>query len=128
VPQGLTDSGPGLGDVTQGRSGRLGAARGPGLLAAGAVLLLCAPVLPGLSRVVVLPALLLAPGFAFLRLLGQPSGWRSVSVAVPVSLVLVVCACLLLDVSGIRLGPVSLGLLLGAVTALCRAAPPAARR
>jgi hypothetical protein len=35
-----------------------------------------------------------------------------------VSLVLAVCASLVLDVSGIRLGPVSLGLLLGAVTAL----------
>ena len=43
---------------------------------------------------------------------------RSISVAVPVSLVLAVCASLVLDVSGIRLGPASLGLLLGAVTAV----------
>jgi len=43
---------------------------------------------------------------------------RSVSVAVPVSLVLAICASLLLDVSGVRLGPVSLGLLLGAITAV----------
>ena len=94
-------------------------ARDPGLLAvAGAVLLMFAPVLPGLSRLVVLPALLLAPGYAFLRLLGQASGMRSISVAVPVSLVLAVCASLVLDVSGIRLGPASLGLLLGAVTAV----------
>jgi len=68
-------------------------ARDPGLLVGvGAVLLMCAPVLPGLSRLVVLPALLLAPGYALLRLLGQATGMRSISVAVPVSLVLaVVC-------------------------------------
>lgn len=95
-------------------------ARDRGLLLAGvgAVLLMCAPVLPGLSRLVVLPALLLAPGYAFLRLLGQAAGMRSISVAVPVSLVLAICASLLRDVSGIRLSPLSLGLLLGAVTAL----------
>lgn len=94
-------------------------ARDPGLLAfVGAILLLCAPVLPGLSRLVVLPALLLAPGYALLRLLGRATGPRSISVAVPLSLVLAVCASLVLDVSGIRLGPVSLGLLLGAATAL----------
>ncbi len=79
---------------------------------------MCAPVLPGLSRLVVLPALLLAPGYAFLRLLGQAAGMRSISVAVPVSLVLAICASLLRDVSGIRLSPLSLGLLLGVVTAL----------
>jgi O-antigen/teichoic acid export membrane protein len=95
-------------------------ARDRGLLLAGvgAVLLMCAPVLPGLSRLVVLPALLLAPGYAFLRLLGQAAGMRSISLAVPVSLVLVICASLLRDVSGIRLSPLSLGLLLGVVTAL----------
>ena len=94
-------------------------AQDPRLLAViGAVLLMCAPVLPGLWRLVVLPALLLAPGYAFLRLLRQTTGLRSISVAVPVSLVLAVCVSLLLDVSGIRLGPVSLGLVLGAVTAL----------
>ena len=94
-------------------------ARGPELLALiGVVLLICAPVLPGLSRLVVLPALLLAPGYALLRLLGQAAGMRSLSVAVPVSLVLAVCVSLFLDVSGIRLGPLSLGLSLGAVTAL----------
>jgi hypothetical protein len=65
-----------------------------------------------------LPALLLAPGFAFLRLLGQDRYRRSISVAVPVSIVLIVCAALLLDVSGIKLGPTSLGSLLGAVTAM----------
>jgi transposase InsO family protein len=94
-------------------------ARYPGLLAfAGAILLICAPVFPGLSRLVVLPGLLLAPGYALLRLLGQAAGTRSISVAVPVSLVLAICASLVLNVSGIRLGPLSLGLLLGAVTAL----------
>jgi hypothetical protein len=94
-------------------------ARDPRLLAGvGAVLLICAPVLPGFSRLVVLPALLLAPGYALLRLLGQASGMRHISVVVPVSLVLVICASLVLDVSGIRLSPVSLGSLLGAVTAV----------
>jgi O-antigen/teichoic acid export membrane protein len=94
-------------------------ARDPGLLAvAGAVLLMCAPALPGLSRLVVLPALLLAPGYALLRLLGQATGMRSISVVVPASLVLAICASLVLDVSGIRLGPLSLGLALGAATAL----------
>lgn len=94
-------------------------ARDPGLLAlAGAVLLVCAPAFPGLSRLVVLPALLLAPGYAVLRLLGRATGPRSISVAVPVSIVLAICASLVLHVSGIRLGPLSLGLLLGAVTAV----------
>ena len=79
---------------------------------------MCAPVLPGFSRLLVLPALLLAPGYALLRLLRQATGMRSISVAVPVSLVLAVCASLVLDVSGIPLSPLSLGLLLGAVTAL----------
>jgi O-antigen/teichoic acid export membrane protein len=65
-----------------------------------------------------LPALLLAPGYALLRLLGQANGMRSISVAVPVSLVLAVGATLLLDASGVRLGPLVLGSLLGAVTAL----------
>jgi hypothetical protein len=98
---------------------RLQVARDPGFLAGvGAVLLILAPVLPGLSRLVVLPAVLLAPGYALLRLLGQASGMRSISVAVPVSLVLAICASLVLDVSGIRLSPVSLGSLLGAVTAV----------
>jgi len=106
-------------DSPRGWRTRLQVARDPGFLAiVGAVLLMCAPVLPGLSRLVVLPAVLLAPGYALLRVLGQAAGMRSISVAVPVSLVLVVCASLVLDVSGIRLGPLSLGLLLGAVTAL----------
>jgi hypothetical protein len=93
-------------------------AREPGLLAAGAVLLVCAPVLPGLSRVVVLPALLLAPGYALLRLLGQAADRRSVAIAVPASLVLVMLASLILDVTGVPLGPRSLGLMLGAATAV----------
>lgn len=95
-------------------------AQDPGLAGAGAgaVLLMLAPVLPGLSRLVVLPALLLAPGYAFLRLLGRAAGTRSISMAVPVSLVLVICASLVLDVIRIRLSPVSLGLLLGVITAL----------
>jgi hypothetical protein len=98
---------------------RLQVVRDPGFLTAvGAVLLMCAPVLPGLSRLVVLPALLLAPGYAFLRLLGQATDMRSIPVVVPVSLVLAVCASLVLDVIGIRLGPLSLGLLLGVITAL----------
>jgi hypothetical protein len=106
-------------DMPRGWRTRLQVARDPGLLGIiGAALLMCAPVLPGLSRLVVLPALLLAPGYALLRLLGQAAGPRSISVAVPVSLVLAVCASLVLDVSGIRLGPLSLGLALGAVTAL----------
>lgn len=97
---------------------RLQEAREPLLIGAGAVLLICASLLPGLSRVVVLPAMLLAPGFALLRLLGQDHYRRSISVAVPVSIVLIVCAALLLDVGGIKLGPTSLGSLLGAVTAM----------
>lgn len=98
---------------------RLRVPRDPGILGiVGAVLLMCAPVLPGLSRLVVLPALLLAPGYALLRLVGQATGMLSISVAVPVSLVLTVCASLVLDVSGIRLDQRSLGLLLGGVTAL----------
>ena len=108
-----------ISDVPPEWRNRLQAARDPGLLAGvGAVLLMCAPGLPGFSRLVVLPALLLAPGYALLRLLGQAAGPRSISVAVPVSLALVVCASLVLDVTGIRLSPLSLGLLLGGVTAL----------
>ena len=109
-----------ISDVLRGWRGRLQAERDPGLLlaAVGAVLLVSAPLLPGLSRLVVLPALLLAPGYALLRLLGLVSSIRSVSIAVPVSLVLAVCASLILDVTGIPLGPLSLGSLLGAVTAL----------
>ena len=115
---------PTIVDVPRGWRTRLQAARDqvardPGLLAmVGAILLICAPVLPGLSRLVVLPALLLAPGYALLRLLGQATGVRSISVAVPVSLVLAICASLVLDVSGIRLGPLVLGSLLGGITAL----------
>ena len=106
-------------DLPRGWRIRPQVARDPRLLAiVGAVLLLCAPVLPGLSRLVVLPALLLAPGYALLRLLGQAAGPRSISVAVPASLVLAVCASLVLDVSGIRLSALSLGLLLGVVTTL----------
>ncbi|MDR2985022.1 MAG: DUF1616 domain-containing protein [Nocardiopsaceae bacterium] len=97
-------------------------AESPALLAfAGAVLLMCAPLLPGLSKLVVLPALLLAPGYALLRLFGHSAGQRSISLAVPLSLVLAVCASLVLNVSGVRLGTLSLGLLLGAVTVLCLA-------
>jgi hypothetical protein len=91
-------------------------AQDPGLLVAGAVLLICAPVLPGLSRLVVLPALVLAPGYALLRLLGQAADRRAIPMAVPVSLVLVACASLILDASGIVLNPTSLGLLLGGAT------------
>ena len=105
-------------DIPEERLTLLQAAREPVLIGAGAVLLICAPLLPGLSRVVVLPALLLAPGFAFLRLLGQARYRQSISVAVPVSIVLIICAALLLDVSGIKLDPTSLGSLLGAVTAI----------
>jgi hypothetical protein len=95
-------------------------ARDPGLagVGAGAVLLMLAPVLPGFSRLVVLPALLLAPGYAFLRLLGRAVGTRSISMAVPVSLVIVILSSLVLDVVRIGLSPVSLGLLLGVITAL----------
>jgi hypothetical protein len=97
----------------------LRAARDPGVLAAaGAVLLCCAPAFPGLWRLVVLPALLLAPGYALLRLLGQATGPRSISVAVPVSLVVAICASLILNVGGVGLGSLSLGLLLGAITAI----------
>lgn len=98
---------------------RLPVARDLRLLAfVGAVLLMCAPVFPGLSRLVVLPALLLAPGYALLRLLGQTTGPRSISVVVPVSLVLAIFASLVLDAGGIRLGPLSLGYVLGAGTAV----------
>lgn len=107
-----------ISDIPEEQRIRLQAARDPVLIGAAAVLLICAPLFPGLSRIVVLPALLLAPGFAFLRLLGQARYRRSISVAVPVSIVLIVCAALLLDVSGIKLDPSSLGSLLGAVTAV----------
>jgi hypothetical protein len=119
---------PTLIDLPPGWRARLQVARAqvahdPGLAAAGggAVLLMFAPVLPGLSRLIVLPALLLAPGYAFLRLLGQAAGMRSISLAVPVSLVLTICASVVLDVTRIGLNPVSLGLLLGMITALCLA-------
>ena len=108
---------PRLDDVP--REPRAHLAQGPELLAfAGAVLLICAPILTGPSRLVILPALLLAPGYALLLLLGQASGKRSISVAVPGSLVLTMCASLVLTVAGIPLGPLSLGLSLGAITAL----------
>ncbi len=114
-----------INDVLRGWRPRLQVARDqlaqdPGLAGAGAgaVLLMIAPVLPGLARLVVLPALLLAPGYAFLRLLGRAAGTRSISMAVPISLVLVICASLVLDVIRIGLSPVSLGLLLGVITAL----------
>jgi hypothetical protein len=87
------------------------------MVAAGAILLVCAPVLPGPSRLVVLPALL-APGYALLRMLGQEARWRSVSMAVPASLTIIAGAALLLDVTGIALGAPSLGSLLGAFTTL----------
>jgi hypothetical protein len=90
----------------------------PLLLAAGAVLLMCASLLPGLWRVVVLPALLLAPGYSLLRVLGQPTDRHSISIAIPVSIVLAIFASLVLHVSHIRLAPAPLGLLLGAATAL----------
>lgn len=102
----------------QRRHTRPQAAGDPRLLAVGAVLLMCAPVFPGLSRLVVLPALLLAPGYALLRLLGQAADRGSIAIAIPASLVLVIIASLFLDVSGIPLGPISLGLTLGALTAL----------
>lgn len=97
---------------------RLQAARDLELLAVGALLLMCAPLFPGLSRIIVLPALLLAPGYALLRLLGHAAGWQSIPTAVPASLALIVCASLVLDASGLRLDPLSLGELLGAVTML----------
>ena len=100
------------------RRDRLGQLLVPALVLLGAALLMCSHFLPGLWRVVVLPALLLAPGFALLRLLGQVTDWHSVTIAIPVSIVLVICASLILDVCGIRLSSTSLGLLLGAATAL----------
>jgi hypothetical protein len=106
-------------DVPRAWPARLQVVRDPGLLAVvGAILLMCASALPGLSRLIVLPALLLAPGYALLRLLGQATGTRSISIVVPASLVLAVCASLALYASGIRLGPLSLGLLLGGATIL----------
>ncbi len=100
---------------------RLRTAGDPGLLALGAVLLVCAPVLPGISRLLVLPALLLSPGYAFMRLLGREVEWRSIGIAVSVSIMLVIFASLALYVSGVRLERLSLGPVLGAVTALCLA-------
>jgi len=108
----------GLGDGPERRGISLRAARDPGLLALGAVLLMCAPVFPGFWRLVVLPALLLAPGYALLRLLRQPSDRPSIAIAVTASIVLVIIVSLILDVSGVPLGPVSLGLTLGGVTAV----------
>jgi hypothetical protein len=104
--------------ATRGRRDLLERMLVPALVALGAVLLVCSHFLPGLWRIVVLPALLLAPGFALLRMLGQVTDWHSVTIAVPVSIVLVICASLVLDVCGIRLSSTSLGLLLGAATAL----------
>ncbi len=77
-----------------------------------------AGVLPHSARIVVLPALLLAPGYALLQLLGRPLSWRGLSIAVPASLVLAMCASLLLGVVGIRLDAISLGSTLGAGTLL----------
>lgn len=93
-------------------------ARGAGLLVGGAVLLMLAGAFPGISRIVVLPALLLVPGYSLLLLLGRPASMRGLSTAVPVSLVLAVCASLLLDVVGLRLDAVSLGSVLGSASAL----------
>ena len=118
MPQEISDIPPGLSDGPAPRRTRLQATRDTEFLAVGAVLLMCAPLFPGLSRIVVLPALLLAPGYALLRLLGQAAGLRSIPTAVPVSLALTVCASLFLDASGIRLDPLSLGELLGTVTVL----------
>jgi len=118
VPQEISDGPQGPGDGPERGRTLMRSAREPGLLAAGAVLLVCAPFLPGLSRIVVLPALLLAPGYALLRLLGQATDRRSVAIAVPASLVLVILASLILDVTGVPLGPRSLGLMLGAATAV----------
>ncbi len=81
-------------------------------------MLVSASVLPGPLRIVVLPAVLLAPGYAFMRLLGREVEWRSVAIAVPVSIMLVILSSLVLYVSGIRLERLSLGPTLGAVTAL----------
>ena len=86
------------------------------LLVGGGVLLILAAVLPGISRVVVLPALLLVPGYSLLQLFGRPPSMRGLSIAVPVSLVLAICASLLLDVVGVRLDAVSLGSTLGAAS------------
>jgi hypothetical protein len=102
------------------------------ILIAGALLLLCAPVLPSPARIIVLPALLLAPGYSLLRLIGHGAGdLPGISLAIPFSLVVVICVSLLLDVAGIRLGASSLGPALGALTALLlassygrRALPP----
>lgn len=118
MPQEINDVPQGPSDGPERPRTRMRSARDPGLLAAGAVLLMCAPVLPGLSRLVVMPALLLAPGYALLRLLGQAADRRSIAIAVPASLVLVILASLILDVTGVPLGPRSLGLMLGAVTAV----------
>jgi hypothetical protein len=104
--------------MTQGPSTRMDTARDPVLLGAGAVLLVCAPVLPGPARLVVLPALLLAPGYALLRLLGHGGDARSISIAIPTSLAIIACVSMALDVSGVRLGAVSLGLVLGGLTAV----------
>lgn len=93
-------------------------ARDSWLLIGGGVLLTVAGVLPHGARIVVLPALLLVPGYALLLLLGRPPSWRGLSIAVPVSLVMAMCASLLLDVLGIRLDAVSLGSTLGAGTLL----------
>jgi transposase InsO family protein len=120
---------PGITDVQTRRRTSQQLVRDPVFLAfCGAVLLVSAPVLPGPSRLVVLPALLLAPGYALLRLLGHAAGTASISVAVPVSLVLAISASLVLNVSGIRLDALSLGSLLGAVTALFLAGSYGRRR
>jgi hypothetical protein len=113
----MSDMAQNLSDGPERRRTLLQTAQDPGLLALGAVLLMCAPVFPGLWRLVVLPALLLAPGYALLRLLRQPSGRPSIAIAVTASIVLVIIMSLILNAGGVPLGPVSLGLTLGGVTA-----------
>ena len=117
-----------INDVLRGWQPRLQVARDqvaqdPGLAGAGAgaVLLMLAPVLPGFARLVVLPALLLAPGVCVARLLRarrgharvHPDGGAGIARGAGPS-----SSSLVLDVIRIGLSPVSLGLLLGVITAL----------
>jgi uncharacterized membrane protein YhhN len=71
---------------------------------------------------VIIPALLLAPGYAFLRLLGRDVEWRAISMAAPVSVAIIICVAMALNAGSVRLDRVSLGPVLGAVTALCLSA------
>jgi hypothetical protein len=86
------------------------------LLALGcAVLLFAASAI----RLIILPALLFAPGWSLIYLLCGARVWTSPwSAVVPLSLVMTALVSLLLDVCGVRLDATTLGAALGALTSI----------